>query len=276
MTVVLSLAVVAACAPEHAPQQAQKPTSYRAPKDYPFHWPEDSPLLPVAEDDPAHRTVAREMERIKERYARFEAVDAAFSPPREIEGKALQQLFPNHRFFLLAWDEKEAQPLPAGVPRPIGLALCLNEPLAVDREGQVARLLGPIPHFAPFGDFLAANGVKITAKEDGRLVWGAVCELYRLPRDGRIEKLSDRRWRLGVVTFRPRDGDRPQDGDPEKAYFGVQLNPDLSVKSARFEREQPGGSAVGSWLLPGLLRERRSERDRKGIRGVLRRSRWPK
>jgi hypothetical protein len=224
------LAVLFACSFAFACQepggQIGDATPVPLPANWPVHAPEDSPLLPVAEDDPCYEAVAVSIAGIEERYAQGKWLDAVFRPPLEIKGKAVRELFPDHRFFVLVWDEKR-KPLPPGTPRPSGLAVALHSSIAVDKKGTATNL----GRGSGFGDFLAETGVKISNVDDARLVWNAFCEIARQERKGKIEKVSDHVWRLGLT---PRI---PEDESSGKRYLEVHLKADFSVRSARMQSE---------------------------------------
>lgn len=199
--------------------------------------PDDSPLVPVSETDSCNEILSDEMARIEQRPGRSRVIELVFRAPREIQGKAIGELFPNYRFFLLSWDQKMGKARPPGSRRISGLAVGIGTAIAVNKWGTVARLGSP--DCEAFGDFLAINGVRILDANDARLVRDAFCEVERMKKTGKLEKVSTNVWRLGVT--RSMWGDRGLG----RYCFEVELNPDSSVKAGRMKSLKPDGT-VGS------------------------------
>ncbi|MFH1924137.1 MAG: hypothetical protein ABIP48_30145 [Planctomycetota bacterium] len=222
MTMLMSIAL-ATCTAHGSQEDAEPPKLVRAPANWPIHLPEDSELLPLAEDDPCWKAIAGQIATLKENFARNKLLDVEmFGSPREIKGNAIAKLFPNHRFFVFMWNEKVKEPLPPNTSRPGGLLLAARAVIAIDKEGVVKRFRN-YWSIELAGEFLAKNRVKIQNAEDARLVWDALCEIYRRERTGGIEKVSERVWRLGI-----------EKDNRGRHYYDVRLNPDFSVKSMEY------------------------------------------
>ncbi len=194
-----------------------------------FPDPVDSQLVAVAKNDACCLAIQRETQVVTDIYARHPSgrLFADFWPPCEVKGHALQSVFPKHRFFLIVWNEKVNEP-PPGVPRLFGRGGVAKSPIAVDAEGRGTEV-GYHGNYEDFGNFLAANKVKITSPDDAQAVWDALCEIARWKREGQNEKVSDNEWRLGVRKT-------PVGG---KLWFEVHLNDDSTVRSGAMVAPPP-------------------------------------
>lgn len=227
MSQLLPLAILV-CVVEGSQELAPQTKLNPLPKNFPIHLPQDSPLAPVAHDDTCYDAVAAEVARVKDNYARAGLLEPLMhGPPQEMKGRALAQLFPNHRFFVFVWSERVKEPLPPDTPRPIGLLVGARAMLAIDKNGVVERF-GNHWSLELAAPFLAKNRVKIRNRRDARLVWNALCEIYRRERTGKIERVSDHLWRLGIEKT---DGGR--------AYQEVRLSENFTVKAMKFVSEKP-------------------------------------
>ncbi len=178
-------------------------------------------LHDVDEHDPAYAVIKPFVSSVQQRYAEDPVWGVMVDYVKEVRGPASRQLFPHFRFFVCRWTEKMKASPPEGSPQKSGgtyvETVALNENLDLISIGPGPR------HAQTFGEFLAAQKVRVTDEKSARLVWDAYCEVRRwLFPGGKTERVSDRLWRLGVRDHRGRG----------KAYYEVRLNENLTVKSA--------------------------------------------
>lgn len=155
--------------------------------------PKNSALLPVSKNNPDHKYVEAEFDRIRTGYAARNVIRAKLREPFQIEVDAARRLFPQYRFYLVWWDEEAVDKHNP----PLGMAFGLYYTLALGPDGELRHFQGS-GNFEEFGKFLADTKVVLKTSEDAKLVWNAFCEIHR--RDWAShpsEHISEKEWRLG-------------------------------------------------------------------------------
>ncbi len=194
--------------------------------------PADSPLVRVGMADREYDLVMAEYARIHDRYVRGGIVlPQPVGPAWRVQGPAITKLFPEHRFFLLVWNEKAKEPPRPGTPRPSGLLLLARAIVILDGRDRVqtVRNFWSVDSLA---GFLSNANVKLRNQQDAQLLWDALCEIYRNDRVGRQIRISNQAWRLGVEPIR--DG---------WCYYEVRLGSGFKIDSITLDsaREFPDG-----------------------------------
>lgn len=173
---------------------AAPPKWILAPPNSPIHQPGDSKLLEVTKDNPHWKTVEAEVLYIEQVRDESPSTNSMDAEPREIQGEAVSKLFPQHRFYVFTFTQRQKP----DEPRVMGLLYGLHYSIAVGKDGTVFRLTG-ITSYRPFIEFLAQEKVKIRNAEEAQLVQDALCETSRRSKGGTAEKLSERQWRLETL-----------------------------------------------------------------------------
>ena len=149
-------------------------------------------VVPLAADDAARQIVEAEFAGIAANFDPRNTV-VKFHEPFEIVSTAAKTIFPGYRFFLVAWEEFDADPK----RHMLGRASDPHYFLAVAPDGTKTKL-----HEVPDGELLVEARIRIRSQEEVDLVWKALREI-RNRRSGRESsaKVSDTEWKLGFIVF---------------------------------------------------------------------------
>ena len=205
-------------------------------------YPEDSQLTAVSAEDPNSRIVTDEVRSITDPPPKAIYRNVLHGSPKQIHGRGISRLFPDHRFYTFSFGQKpasESQQLP-------GLLYNIRFTIAVAKDNSVFRLKG-MTTCDSFGEFLARQNVKIEDAADARLVADAYSEIFRQPRAVSISQVSDRQWRFMI----------PRDQPGVRRDVLVYLDAQSKVRSTEYRvvsspREDPGGGKEESEFAGGV------------------------
>jgi hypothetical protein len=124
-------------------------------------------VLPLAADDQANEIVKAEFARIAAVFDKSDPRDTIvkFYEPSEIVSAAAKTVFPGYRFFLVAWEEYDADPK----RHKLGRAADPHYFLAAAPDGTKTKL-----HEVPDGQLLVEARIRIRSQEEADLVWKAL------------------------------------------------------------------------------------------------------
>lgn len=193
-----------------------------------FPWFNDSwNTKRLSPDNPDKHLVDADVASLTAGYIKSGFAKAVVAEPVQLQTGVLGRLFPNHRFYLIGWDEQ-----PVKGKKVIGLGLGLYYNFIIGTSNEITKLSGS-GNFDEYGQFLSKNNIKIKSSEDARSVWLAFCDIHQQPWHSRdLKQVSTTEWHLGLyqtdVPFRK-----------EQFYFWYQiiLGSDQKVTSAKLMSE---------------------------------------
>lgn len=175
-------------------------------------------LLP---DNPDKGLVDDEVKSLIARYKKSGFATADVAAPVQLKTDVLSRLFPNHRFYLIGWDE---HPIKGKNVSSLGFGLYYNFVVGPDNETTKLRGSGD---FAEFGQFLSKNNIKIKNSEDARAVWLAFCVINQKHWHSReFKQISPTEWHLGLHDY-------PMAREHHYFWFQVHLDDNQTVTSAK-------------------------------------------
>ncbi len=152
-------------------------------------------LPPVARDDPIRPVLDEWQADVAERYERDKSSRPEFSDWHAIQSDELRGLFPEYRFAVIAWSEREH---PEAKSRYIARVVLVHATLAIDSTTGAARLFSPNGGREEFGQFLAEHSVRIVTEADAAKVWAAYCDVHQSCGPGETVRVDEFTWHLGV------------------------------------------------------------------------------
>ena len=175
-------------------------------------------LSVVADSDPAAPTLKEWQQSVEADYKKDGLIIPTFSSWAELPFDSLKTLFPGHRFFAASLIERHA---PGKEKEVMGLG-GLETTLVCDAKGKLLKEVHHTGNYEAFGELLHSAKVVIRTADDGKLVWGAFCDIHqRHWKDQPAIKIDDRKWHLGDETI-----------ERFHYYYEVLLDADFRVKSA--------------------------------------------
>lgn len=183
-------------------------------------------LASIAADDPIRPVLHEWGKKTVNRYAVSNHTKPSFLRPwTELHSKALTELFPDHRFLCISWDEKPVWKW-VGDQR-VSRALQLSITLAYKRDTGAWSEIPGSGNYEPYGRLLAQQKVELKTDAQAKLIWEGFCDLHQKHwRDQGIEQRSDRLWHLGVITI-----------EGIRYYYQVDVDESGKVLSARLHSE---------------------------------------
>jgi hypothetical protein len=144
-------------------------------------------------DNPDKQLIYAEVATLVAGYKKSGFATASVAEPVQLKTSVLRRFFPNHRFYLIGWDEH-----PVRGKRVMGLGFGLFYTFIIGPGNEITRLSGT-GNFEDFGKFLSQNSISITSSEDARLVWLAFCDIHqKLWHSRDLKQLSATEWYLGL------------------------------------------------------------------------------
>jgi hypothetical protein len=183
-------------------------------------YPEDSALTAISPEDPHSKIVADEVRSITEVPPTSIYRNVLYGPPKQVHGRGIERLFPNHCFYTFTFGQKAA----SKSQQLLGLLYGIRFTIAVAKDNSVFRLEA-VTTCTSFAEFLARNKVRIGNADEARLVSDACAEIHRTPRAQAVQKISDRQWRFLVPTEQP----------GVRRDVLVELDQDFQVRSTKYE-----------------------------------------
>lgn len=188
-------------------------------------WRHSKDVKVIPPDNPDRSIIDAAVKDIARAYPKPRFQPPRMAEPVQLETPALTRLFPEHRFYLLGWDEV---PVDRGARLGrgyLGLYFTLAVPPAMSdvARSRPVRLDGygygegrpswtPFPpevmplgwkgfgNFRQFGNLLQRNGIKLESLEDATLIWRAFCDVHVKKWIGQHRQLWPTEWVLGETV----------------------------------------------------------------------------
>lgn len=177
----------------------------------------------LSPDNPDKQLVYAEAASLIASYKKSGFATASVAEPVQLQTGVLRRLFPNHRFYLIGWNEH-----PVKGKRVMGLGFGIYYNFIVGTGNEITKLSGT-GNFEDYGQFLSKNNVKIKNSEDARLVWLAFCDIHqRLWHSRDLKQVSATEWYLGLYQT-----DEPFRKEEFYFWYRIILDDNQKVTSAR-------------------------------------------
>ncbi len=163
----------------------------------------DSKITKIDEKNQDYKLVQEEINGVRQMYENSKLVTAKIYDSYSIESYSITKLFPDYRFYVISWDQKEINPNLPSSQRPVGLAFDLRFTVAYSSTGSKKKFIGYTNRFKEYGKFLKEHRIRIQTKEDAKLVWDALCEIHCADRkESNNRRLTKNIWHLGIRKVR--------------------------------------------------------------------------
>jgi hypothetical protein len=172
------------------------------------------------------------LESLKIQKAYGTKITPEFYFPLEVKSDVVTRLFPNHRFFILSWNE---QPSPENKEKILGLAGNLYVIIIVAPDGSIELLNDATTAYSEFFTFVIKQKLSIRSQEDARDIWMAFCDIHQHFWHSRdLQQITATQWHLGKY----RSVDRFNYQVMYETAYVIDLNPDQTLQSIKLERLQ--------------------------------------
>jgi hypothetical protein len=156
-------------------------------------------LNKISKNNPDLVTLKNWQETTQKKYDKGGIIQPQFSDWSEISTPTLLKLFPSYRFYTISWNESAAE---KSKKEYVACAYGLYVILSVQQETKEIKEYSGYGNYESFGELLRVAKIRITSKEQAKLIWDAFCDLHqKYWKDQAIKQINAKKWHLGIITI---------------------------------------------------------------------------